>query len=105
MQSDKTQNRGKSIVEILQNRAIAVTFGDNLRKLRKDRGVSQAAVAVASGLGQPMICGIENGDRLPSLEAAVKISQFLGVQLDDMVTPPVVPPVVELDTVAEPVVQ
>lgn len=84
-----------------ENREIAVTFGENLRKLRKDRGASQAAVAVAAGLGQPMVCGIERGDRLPSLEAAVKIAQFLGVQLDALVAPPVV----ELDIVAEPVVQ
>lgn len=42
-------------------------------------GLSQAALAEATGLTQAMIAHVENGRRLPSLEALVTIARVLQV--------------------------
>ena len=54
------------------------TLKDRLKEARADRGLSQAALAKALGLGQTTIASIENG-RNQSSGALVQIAEYLGV--------------------------
>ena len=54
------------------------TLKDRLKEARAERGLSQAALAKALGLGQTTIASIENG-RNQSSGALVQIAEYLGV--------------------------
>lgn len=57
-------------------------FGDILRKLRAEKGWSQAQLAKRMGLSASIIAHYELGDRYPSLEALAELSRVLGVTTD-----------------------
>jgi transcriptional regulator with XRE-family HTH domain len=49
-----------------------------LRRIRKERGLSQIQVALNANIAQPTYCNIENGLRHPSPAVAKKIASILG---------------------------
>ena len=53
-----------------------------LRELRKERGVSQQALADAVGVTRQTIIAIEKGKYLPSLTLALKIAKFFNVPVE-----------------------
>jgi transcriptional regulator with XRE-family HTH domain len=54
-------------------------FGEILRRLRKQKGLSQESLALACGLDRTYIGGIERGERNVSLMNIVKIANALCV--------------------------
>lgn len=54
-------------------------FGDAIRAIRKQRGVSQESLALQCGLDRTYISGIERGTRNPSLTNILKIAVALEV--------------------------
>ena len=54
-------------------------FGDKLRELRKQKGLSQEDLALKSGLHRTYISDIERGSRNVSLKNIEKISKALGI--------------------------
>jgi transcriptional regulator with XRE-family HTH domain len=54
-------------------------FGESVRGIRKQRGVSQESLALMCGLDRTYISGIERGTRNPSLTNILKIAAALGV--------------------------
>ena len=54
-------------------------FGDKLRKLRKQKGLSQEDLAFKSGLHRTYISDIERGSRNLSLKNIEKIAKALGM--------------------------
>ena len=62
----------------IQNKAKA-DFGAHLRKLRKQKGLSQEELAFSCDLDRTYIGGIERGERNISLINILKISKALGV--------------------------
>lgn len=60
-------------------------FGQHLRKLRKQKSLSQEQLAELSGLHRTYIGGLERGERNPTLITLIKIAKSLNVQLGELV--------------------
>jgi transcriptional regulator with XRE-family HTH domain len=56
-----------------------MTFGERLRQLREERGLTREGLASASGVPLGTIHGYEIGRRLPALAATLKLGKALGV--------------------------
>lgn len=59
-----------------------IAFGEILRKLRTDKGYSQAQLAKKIGVSSSMVALYETGDRFPSLETLLRVAQFMKVSTD-----------------------
>lgn len=55
---------------------------NNLRKLRKERKLSQIAVQMQTGIEQALISKYENGERVPPTETLMLLADFYGVSMD-----------------------
>ena len=55
---------------------------NNLRVLRKRRGLSQDAVQMATGSEQALLSKYENGRRVPPTETLMILSDFYDVSID-----------------------
>lgn len=60
----------------------------NLKKLRTQRGISQKAVADGVGCSPTVYSRYETGERQPSIEMLISLSQFFGVSVDCIVGNP-----------------
>jgi transcriptional regulator with XRE-family HTH domain len=61
------------------------TFGEKLRILRKQRGMTVRELAEALGFTTHGYIGdLESGRRKPSLELALKIADFFGVPIEQL---------------------
>jgi transcriptional regulator with XRE-family HTH domain len=66
----------------MENRQAVETFiGPRIRQLREGKGLTQRAVAERSGLLPTSISRMENGHRVPSLEALERVAATLEVPL------------------------
>jgi transcriptional regulator with XRE-family HTH domain len=63
---------------------IKKNFGNHLRELRNEKGLSQEALAFACGLDRTYIGGIERGERNPSLINIHKIAGALGISVKEL---------------------
>jgi len=59
-------------------------MGVRLRKLRQERGLSQAQLARLSGIPKGTLLQWEYGLRTPLLDAAVKLADALEITLDEL---------------------
>ncbi len=60
-------------------------IGDNIKKLRRQKGISQIELAKAIEVSQTHMSNIENGNTGISLWTAVKISRMLDCSVDMLV--------------------
>lgn len=60
---------------------ILLNFGNELRKVRKNLGLSQEELADRCGLHRTYIGGIERGERNPTLTILKRISDALDIPL------------------------
>jgi len=59
-------------------------LGQNLRRLRQERGLTQERLSELSGVAQPTISGIESGGRGWRGETVVSLALALGIDLEDL---------------------
>lgn len=63
---------------------LLVAFGQRVRELRQEKGLSQEQLAQLCGLHRNYIGGIERGERNPSLLNIGRIAQALGVEIAEL---------------------
>lgn len=59
-------------------------FGERVRNIRRQKELSQEALALACNLDRTYIGGVERGERNISLINIYKISEALGVEIEDL---------------------
>ena len=55
---------------------------NNLRKLRKEKGLTQIALQMQTGIEQALLSKFENGERIPPTETLIILADFFGVSID-----------------------
>jgi len=63
-----------------------ISFGKQVKKLRKQRGLSQEELALLCALDRSYIGGVERGERNISLVNLLKISKALRLSLSELFT-------------------
>ena len=59
---------------------------NNLKRLRKEKGMSQADLATMLGVKQNTISGWEKGVREPSLHMLVRLASLFGCTVDALIS-------------------
>ncbi len=62
-------------------------FGENIRRVRLKRGLSQEQLAAKAGLHRTAISLIENAERSSTLETVEKLARALKVSPSDLMPP------------------
>ena len=58
---------------------MAQIFGENVRRVRLERGMTLEALAVEVGLAYSYMGGIERGQKNPTLDVVERIASALGI--------------------------
>ena len=66
------------------NAAYRRAFGDRLRDIREDRGISQEALANETGVARSYLSSIERGLGNPALDLIARLAAGLEVQPGDL---------------------
>lgn len=61
-----------------------VLLGQNLRRLRKEKGLGQEKFALEAGLDRTYVSGIERGVRNPTVGVVQRIASSLNVPIADL---------------------
>ena len=61
--------------------------GNNVRRIRQEKGLTQEQFAERSGFSQQYISSLENGRRNPTIVTIYEIATALGVSHIDLVKP------------------
>ena len=59
-------------------------LGRNLKRIRTEKGFTQADVADAVGVPCPYLSNIENGKVNPTLTTLTKLAKAVGVSVDEL---------------------
>lgn len=73
-----------SLMKEREEQQLKKAFGDRIRKIRKDRDLSQETLALICGLDRTYIGGVERGERNLSLINIYKISKALRVPAKEL---------------------
>ena len=57
-------------------------MGNNLRKIRKERGMTQIALQMQTGIEQALISKYESGERIPPTETLIILADFFNTNID-----------------------
>ena len=55
---------------------------NNLKKLRKEKGLTQIALQMQTGIEQALISKYENGERIPPTETLIILADFFNTNID-----------------------
>lgn len=59
-----------------------IYLGNNLKKLRKSRNLSQIALQMQTGIDQALISKFETGNRVPTTEILIILADFFDTNID-----------------------
>lgn len=59
-------------------------IGNELRRLRKERGLYQSDVAASLNVAQPTVASWENGTRIPDADKILALADYFGVSIDEI---------------------
>lgn len=59
-------------------------FGDNVRRLRVAKGISQEALALDAGMKRSYLSDLERGTRNPTVRALGRLAEALGVDATEL---------------------
>ncbi len=63
-----------------------MNIGENIRNLRKAKGLSQKQLANLIGVTQPMVAQMERGTKAASLQLGVEIAKVLDCDIRELVS-------------------
>ena len=75
----------------MKNPALLHEFGEHLRALRKQRGLSQQALADEADISWPTVQRVEAGSQSATLEVLAALAQALNISLKELVDFPRAP--------------
>ncbi len=61
-----------------------MNVGENISRIRKEKGLTQAYVAEKVGISQAMLCQIERGTKNPSLQVGKEIAEILNCKIESL---------------------
>lgn len=61
-----------------------MSFADNVKRLREQRGLSQAELAEQVNVTQPMIAQYEKGLKIPTIITGVELARALGTTCEEL---------------------
>ena len=61
-----------------------MSFADNVKRLREQRGLSQAELAEKVDVTQPMIAQYEKGLKIPTIITGVQLAKCLGTTCEEL---------------------
>ena len=61
--------------------SIHARFGNNLRKIRLDKGISQEALADIAGLHRTYLSSVERGERNVTLQTIERLAKALNISM------------------------
>ncbi|HED37970.1 MAG TPA: XRE family transcriptional regulator [Ignavibacteria bacterium] len=64
------------------SKSTAQRFGENMKKIRLEKGMSQGDICRALGLDRAYISNIENGKQNLTISTMEKVAKALGVNID-----------------------
>jgi transcriptional regulator with XRE-family HTH domain len=60
--------------------SLTARFGQNLRRCRKQAGLSQEAVAIRASLHRTEIGLLERGERMPRIDTCIRLAGAVGME-------------------------
>lgn len=60
---------------------------NRLKQLRKERGYTQIALQMKTGVEQALLSKFENGERIPPTETLLRLADFYQVSMDYILFP------------------
>ncbi len=62
----------------------AQKLGDNLKRIRTDKGISQSDIAKSLGVSRGFVSNIENGKRNPTLATISRLAKAINVPTEEL---------------------
>jgi len=66
------------------SKSAAQKFGDNMKKIRLEKGMSQGDICRALGLDRAYISNVENGKQNLTISTMEKVAKALGMSVDQL---------------------
>ena len=63
----------------------AQKLGKNLKRIRKEKGISQGDIVRSLGMDRAFISNIENGKTNPTLATIAKLARAVGVSIEELI--------------------
>lgn len=63
----------------------AIKLGENIRRIRKEKGMSQIELCRKLEVDRAYMSNVENGKKNPTLATIEKIAKALNVSLDELI--------------------